>query len=335
MVTVSLTNKLAPITLSRSTPKKFPSERLRFRADCLPARANGVTPLYRPAPSKKQRSSPSVNMNATVKRKFNALVQGIGNSSSSSLDKENSNHDSAALMSSPLSMRSTPNLSSSLANDELLNKKRRVGGATPTPTSRFGTPNRFGTPPTRSIAAAADGGGDNAPSPVGSIRVTGGQTGTTTSVSNITLRKYGGSSGAAAHPPSIREGGGLPPPKYCPGDREQLLRRLATFQELTDWTPKPDRVNEVEWAKRGWVCQGKERVKCTLCNAELVVKINRKEVDGKEISVLIASEIEESVVGRYAQLVVESHGEDCLWRRKGCDGMSSLSSFFFLSRFCP
>ena len=278
-------------------------------------------------------------MNATVKRKFNALVQGIGNpasSSSPSLDKENSNHDSAALMSSPLSMRSTPNLSSSLTNDELLNKKRRVGGATPTPASRFGTPNRFGTPPSRSnSAAAADGSGpDNAPSPAGSIRVTGGQTGTTTSVSNITLRKYGGSSGGAAHPPSIQEGGGLPPPKYCPGDREQLLRRLATFQELTDWTPKPDRVNEVEWAKRGWVCQGKERVKCTLCNAELVVKINRKEVDGKEISVLIASEIEESVIASYAQLVVESHGGDCLWRRKGCDGMSFFF-FFFLFFFFP
>lgn len=79
--------------------------------------------------------------------------------------------------------------------------------------------------------------------------------------------------------------------KYCPSDREQLLRRLATFQEITDWTPKPDRVNEVEWAKRGWVCQGKERVRCVLCHKELVVKLNRKEQDGKEVTVLVASEI--------------------------------------------
>lgn len=79
--------------------------------------------------------------------------------------------------------------------------------------------------------------------------------------------------------------------RYCPGDREQLLRRLATFQELTDWTPKPDRVSEAEWAKRGWVCQGKERVRCVLCHKELVVKLNRKQQDGKEVTVLVASEI--------------------------------------------
>jgi hypothetical protein len=79
--------------------------------------------------------------------------------------------------------------------------------------------------------------------------------------------------------------------KYSPNDRTELLRRLATFQDITDWTPKPDRVNEIEWAKRGWVCQGKERVGCVLCRKELVVKLNRKEQDGKEVSVLIASEI--------------------------------------------
>lgn len=79
--------------------------------------------------------------------------------------------------------------------------------------------------------------------------------------------------------------------KYCPGDRNELLRRLATFQELTDWTFKPDRVSEVEWAKRGWICKGKETVRCVLCHKELVVKLNRKEVDGKEIPVLVSSEI--------------------------------------------
>lgn len=79
--------------------------------------------------------------------------------------------------------------------------------------------------------------------------------------------------------------------KFCPSDRTELLRRLATFQELTDWTPKPDRVSEIEWAKRGWVCAGKERVRCVLCSKELVVKLNKKEVDGKEVSVFVASEI--------------------------------------------
>lgn len=74
------------------------------------------------------------------------------------------------------------------------------------------------------------------------------------------------------------------------------MRRLGTFQEITDWTPKPERVSEVEWAKRGWVCHGKETVRCLLCHRELVVKLNRKLVDGKEIPVLVPSEIGQSTV---------------------------------------
>lgn len=235
-------------------------------------------------------------MNSTVKRKFNALVQGIGSRpSTAASDRGDDIDDSMAdLASSPASQRSSPHPSIRVANDELLNKKRRVGAATMTPT-------KYGTPAQSSPA---------------SIR-------TVTTISNVTLRKWtpgSASPGGVPGPAADGQDGRPPPPKYCPGDREQLLRRLATFQELTDWTPKPDRVNEIEWAKRGWVCQGRERVKCTLCGRELVVRVNRKEVDGKEISVLIASEIAESVVDKYAELIVEAHAEDCLWRKKGCDG---------------
>jgi len=175
-----------------------------------------------------------------------------------------------------------------------------------------------------------------------------------TTISNITLRKW--ESGAAATGRGGGKGGGIggggspevivvsngspsqralagPEPKFCPGDREQLLKRLATFQELTDWTPKPDRVNEIEWAKRGWMCQGKERVKCTLCARELIVKINRKEVNGKEVSVLIASEIEQAVVDKYAEMIVSSHAEDCLWKKKGCDGTSYLRRQLMLQAY--
>lgn len=81
------------------------------------------------------------------------------------------------------------------------------------------------------------------------------------------------------------------PARYAPTDRGDLLKRLGTFQEITDWTPKPDKVNEIEWAKRGWVCHSKETVRCLLCHRELVVKLNRKVVDGKEVPVLVASEI--------------------------------------------
>lgn len=107
--------------------------------------------------------------------------------------------------------------------------------------------------------------------------------------------------------------------KYCPADRDQLLKRLATFQELTDWTPKPDRVNEVEWARRGWVCRGKEKVGCLLCHKELLVTINQKEVDGQQGSILVSPEIDEAVVDKYSRLILNSHQQDCLWRKRGCD----------------
>ncbi|CAI6090300.1 unnamed protein product [Clonostachys chloroleuca] len=107
--------------------------------------------------------------------------------------------------------------------------------------------------------------------------------------------------------------------KYCPGDRSELLRRLATFQELTDWTFKPDRVSEIEWAKRGWICKGKETVRCVLCHKELVVKLNRKNVEGKEVPVLVSSDIEEGLIEKYEELIVSAHFDDCLWRKRGSE----------------
>ncbi|RDW85775.1 hypothetical protein BP5796_04100 [Coleophoma crateriformis] len=126
-------------------------------------------------------------------------------------------------------------------------------------------------------------------------------------------------------------------PKYAPWDRIAFLERLKTFSNLTDWTPKPDRVNEVEWAKRGWVCKKFERVRCCLCNVEILVKLNKKEVDGKEEPVYIAGNIgtqsaeqdandgpltfssEEALVDKYVELIITSHDENCLWRQRGCD----------------
>ncbi|KAK3492542.1 C3HC zinc finger-like-domain-containing protein [Neurospora hispaniola] len=233
-------------------------------------------------------------MNATVKRKFNSLLQGIGNRPTNP-DSPSSTRDNDSLSSTPAS--SSSSRFTNMANDSLdyLSKKRRVGGLPSTPSA---------------------------------ITLTTPAKGQTT-ISNVTLRKWNSHGGPGSSPAPGAGGGSsakgdspvtkLQPPKYCPGDRDQLVRRLATFQELTDWTPKPDRVNEIEWAKRGWVCQGKERVKCTLCNNELAVKLNRKEVDGKEIPVLIAADIAESVVDQYVELIITSHREDCLWRKKGCD----------------
>lgn len=249
-------------------------------------------------------------MNATVKRKFNSLLQGIGSrnpdSPSSSTTRDGNGNGNESPLSSTTPASTSSSRFTNMANDSLdyLSKKRRVGGEGLLPS----TPSAITltTPTTK---------------------------GQTTSISGVTLRKWNSHADPRSSPaPGASIGGNsakmmgdspvtkLQPPKYCPGDRDQLVRRLATFQELTDWTPKPDRVNEIKWAKRGWVCQGKERVKCTLCNNELAVKLNRKEVDGKEIPVLIAADIAESVVDQYAELIITSHREDCLWRKKGCDG---------------
>lgn len=66
-------------------------------------------------------------------------------------------------------------------------------------------------------------------------------------------------------------------------------------------------MNEVEWAKRGWVCQKKERVRCCLCNVEILVKLNKKEVDGKEEDVYVAQNIGECPrLGR---------GTNCNWSK--------------------
>ncbi|CAD6449323.1 f2dc6154-6610-4cfe-979e-992d250a1979 [Sclerotinia trifoliorum] len=109
------------------------------------------------------------------------------------------------------------------------------------------------------------------------------------------------------------------PPKWAPYDRAEFLKRLKSFSNLTDWTPKPARVNEVEWAKRGWVCQKKERVRCCFCNVEILVKLNKKEEDGKEKEVYIAENIENALIDKYVELIVTSHDESCPWRQRGCD----------------
>lgn len=196
----------------------------------------------------------------STKRKFNALIQGIGNRPSSPAKAPDNPNGSRST--TPLGSRRT-------TADTDLAKRRRTGIP--------------GSTPPASGSKSASG--------------------------NVSNKSDG--KGTSPTPPQ---------PKYCPSDRKELLRRLATFQDLTDWAPKPDRVSEIEWAKRGWVCQGKERVRCALCNKELVIKLNKKEVDGKEVSVLVPSEIEEALVNKYVDLIVESHREDCLWRKRGCDG---------------
>ncbi len=71
-------------------------------------------------------------------------------------------------------------------------------------------------------------------------------------------------------------------PNYAPWSREQFLDRLKTFRDVGSWSPKPDRVNEVQWAKRGWQCVGRECVGCVGgCERHVCIKLGASEHQGK------------------------------------------------------
>lgn len=133
-------------------------------------------------------------------------------------------------------------------------------------------------------------------------------------------------------------------PSFVPWDRERFLERLETFRRVDWWSPKPSAINEVEWAKRGWICTGASRVTCVGgCGGSVVVKLpdeldeldgydrekiqERKEVRklGLILSFLGVTYINEGVgsklVEEYAGRLVQGHGENCPWKNKGCDGL--------------
>lgn len=96
---------------------------------------------------------------------------------------------------------------------------------------------------------------------------------------------------------------------------------------------KPEIINEVQWAKRGWSCVGKERVGCVGgCGKEVVVKLE-EDCEGREPKAdeILEEEDQEwredakaQLISRYAELIITEHDTGCLWRRRGCDGMGSI-----------
>ena len=68
-------------------------------------------------------------------------------------------------------------------------------------------------------------------------------------------------------------------PNYLPLDRDAFLARLLSFRDLTKWkTGKPEVIDEVQWAKRGWSCVGIDRVACVGgCNKQVVVRLAKQE----------------------------------------------------------
>lgn len=73
-------------------------------------------------------------------------------------------------------------------------------------------------------------------------------------------------------------------PTYSPWDRNAFLERLRTYRFVDKWSAKPVDVNEVEWARRGWSCVDKNRVRCGVCKREVVVKVELDEEQDSDIS---------------------------------------------------
>ncbi|KAL8822148.1 MAG: hypothetical protein Q9191_007108 [Dirinaria sp. TL-2023a] len=72
-------------------------------------------------------------------------------------------------------------------------------------------------------------------------------------------------------------------PNFVPWDRDQFLARLKTFRHVDKWMSKPEQINEVQWAKRGWSCVGRERVGCVGgCGREVVVKLEDDPLEPSE-----------------------------------------------------
>ncbi len=129
-------------------------------------------------------------------------------------------------------------------------------------------------------------------------------------------------------------------PEYTPWSRTQFLARLETYSKsVLDFSPKPDAINEVAWAKRGWTRVAPETVGCGACGKRVVVDVKERastdeDVERTEEDIGNGEEYEEEMewkrqaqtelIRRYEGLVINGHGEDCLWRIKGCDGKSSV-----------
>ena len=119
-------------------------------------------------------------------------------------------------------------------------------------------------------------------------------------------------------------------PNFTPWDRGQFLERLKTFRHVDKWMSKPEEVNEVQWAKRGWTCIGKERVACAGCGREVVVKLeNEEEIEGSSGEDMEGDDwrvsAQQQLVEKYSGMIVSEHEEGCLWRSRGCDGTILIS----------
>ena len=124
-------------------------------------------------------------------------------------------------------------------------------------------------------------------------------------------------------------------PNFAPWDRAQFLERLKTYRHVDKWMGKPEKINEVQWARRGWSCIGRETVGCIGgCAKELVIKLEDDRADKENEEGWSSEEqadndwreiAQEQLVEKYAEMIVTWHDGGCLWKRRGCDGMRSVT----------
>lgn len=121
------------------------------------------------------------------------------------------------------------------------------------------------------------------------------------------------------------------PPNFAPWDRTQFLQRLETFRHVDKWMGKPEKINEVQWARRGWSCIGKERVGCVGgCGNEAVIQLEEDGTAGQERSDEMSADAEDQgnwredaldeLCMKYAEIIITGHEINCLWRIRGYDG---------------
>ncbi|KAF2398860.1 zf-C3HC-domain-containing protein [Trichodelitschia bisporula] len=114
---------------------------------------------------------------------------------------------------------------------------------------------------------------------------------------------------------------GRPLPNFAPWSQDQFLARLKTFSDVRTWTPKPADIGEVEWAKRGWVVDSKDKVACKGgCEKRVALQLTPPtDSDGEAIEESWwVGDVEDEVIAHYKALIVDGHEEDCLWRKSGC-----------------
>ncbi|KAK5113361.1 hypothetical protein LTR62_003460 [Meristemomyces frigidus] len=120
-------------------------------------------------------------------------------------------------------------------------------------------------------------------------------------------------------------------PNFSPWSQETFLARLKTFSSVSLWHPKPEAINEVAWAKRGWICIDVNTVACRGgCERRIVVDLDMTKEEGttdglQEHEDLVETQqqeeeetLESALVGRYKGFVAEGHALTCMWRKAGC-----------------